>query len=232
MPTIIQSLNINTWQFFQQNHIITFLVAGICGSLIGLEREARDKGAGIRTHTLVSLGSCLFTLVSVGSAEEYGGDPARIAAQIVSGIGFLGGGAILQEKDKVRGLTTAATIWISAAIGMACGLKQIQSAFVVTTLTLMFLFLFRTVSRRVRKPRLTWLLSIKFMEDISSTDLSDLEEKIEASLNSERFKLLELTEKSSERIELVVRGQGKLSALTKQIKNLMPTPIEIDLREV
>ncbi len=212
-------------------HLITFLTAGICGSLIGLEREARDKGAGIRTHTLVSLGSCLFTIVSVQLANTFGGDPSRIAAQIVSGIGFLGGGAIIQERDKVRGLTTAATIWISAAIGMACGLGQGLSGLLVTVLTLSYLFLFRTISKRVRRPRLTWLMTIRFLEGTSPEYLTDIEEKIEASLISEKFRLLELTEKSSEKIELVVRGQGKLSELTKQIKSLISTPIEIDLRE-
>jgi uncharacterized membrane protein YhiD involved in acid resistance len=211
--------------------LIPFLSAGICGSLIGLEREARDKGAGIRTHTLVSLGACLFTLVSLNTASQFGGDPSRIAAQIVSGIGFLGGGAILQERDKVRGLTTAATIWISAAIGMACGLKQIKEGFVVTTLTLAFLFLFRTVSRKVRRPRLTWLVTIRFGRELLAAELSELEEKIEMSLNDDKFKLLELTEKSNDRIELVVKGQGKLSSLTKQIKSLIQIPVEIDLRE-
>lgn len=212
-------------------NLIPLFSAGICGSLIGLEREARDKGAGIRTHTLVSLGACLFTLISVNSAVQFGGDPSRIAAQIVSGIGFLGGGAILQERDKVRGLTTAATIWIVSAIGMACGLKQIREGFLVTSLTLSFLFLFRTVSRKVRKPRLTWLMIIRFSQELSSKELSELEEKIEMSLITEKFRLLELIEKANDRIELVVRGQGKLSSLTKQIKNIIELPVEIDLRE-
>ncbi len=220
-----------SFEFDDSLNLIPFFSAGICGALIGLEREARDKGAGIRTHTLVSLGACLFTLVSVNTALQFGGDPSRIAAQIVSGIGFLGGGAILQERDKVRGLTTAATIWIVAAIGMACGLKQIKEGFLVTSLTLGFLFLFRTVSRKVRRPRLTWLMTIRFSRELLAEELSELEEKIEISLVEEKFRLLELTEKANDRIELVVRGQGKLSSLTKQIKDLIEMPVEIDLRE-
>ncbi len=91
---------------------------------IGWERELSHKAAGLRTHLLVSLGCCLFMLVSLEVAAAAGvghSDPARIAAQIVTGIGFLGGGAILRSGGAVRGLTTAASIWSVAAIGMACG---------------------------------------------------------------------------------------------------------------
>ncbi|MGO1384408.1 MAG: MgtC/SapB family protein [Arachnia sp.] len=95
-------------------------------SLIGFERQFQHKSAGIRTHALVGVGSCVFTLVSVdgfvGLAEyTVTRDPSRIAAQIVTGIGFLGAGLIFVNKDVVRGLTTAASIWVAAAIGMACG---------------------------------------------------------------------------------------------------------------
>jgi putative Mg2+ transporter-C (MgtC) family protein len=95
-------------------------------SLIGLEREWRNKSAGLRTHTLVGAGAALFMLVSkFGFGDVVGGnvtlDPSRIAAQIVSGIGFIGGGLIFVRGDAVRGLTTAATAWTTAAIGMACG---------------------------------------------------------------------------------------------------------------
>ncbi|MDX1920762.1 MAG: MgtC/SapB family protein [Candidatus Caenarcaniphilales bacterium] len=213
-------------------HIFSFLAAGLFGALIGLEREARDKGAGLRTHTLVSLGSCLFTVISIDSVANIpNGDPTRIAAQIVSGIGFLGGGAIIQERDKVHGLTTAATVWISAAIGMACGMKEIAAALIVSLLTLTFLFVFRRVSRTFRRPRMTWLLKIKLKNEIDHTELSSLENKLETSLKNQGFKLLELTEKSSESLEFVIRGQGKLSALVQEIKAYLPESLEIDLKE-
>ncbi|MDJ0625645.1 MAG: MgtC/SapB family protein [Candidatus Caenarcaniphilales bacterium] len=211
-------------------HVFGFLWAGICGALIGLEREARDKGAGLRTHTLVSLGSCLFTVISIESVSGLSnGDPTRIAAQIVSGIGFLGGGAIIQERDKVHGLTTAATVWISAAIGMACGMGQIPSAILVTLMTLIFLFVFRRVSKTLRKPRLTWLLTIRLNSEI--LDVLDLEHKIENTVKAQGFRLLELTEKT-DRLELVVKGRGKLSSLTKHIKETSKENLEIDLREL
>ncbi len=95
-------------------------------SLIGLEREWRQKSAGLRTHTLVGVGAALFMLVSkYGFGDVLGGhvtlDPSRVAAQVVSGLGFIGGGLIFVRRDAVRGLTTAAIVWTTAAIGMACG---------------------------------------------------------------------------------------------------------------
>lgn len=102
-------------------------LALLLSSLIGLEREARQKSAGLRTHTLVGVGSALFMEVSVHGFSAVLGldsvafDPSRVAAQIVSGIGFIGGGLIFVRRDAVRGLTTAATIWLTCAIGMACG---------------------------------------------------------------------------------------------------------------
>lgn len=100
--------------------ILRLLLAVVLGGLIGLEREAHGRPAGLRTHILVCLGSALFTVIS----ESYTGhnsDPSRIASQIVSGIGFLGAGTIIRQGSIVRGLTTAASLWTTAAIGMAAG---------------------------------------------------------------------------------------------------------------
>src|SRR6187455_2284342 len=97
------------------------LIAALLGALIGLEREIHDHPAGMRTHLLVSLGSAGFTVLSIAAFPAPGADPARIAAQIVTGIGFLGAGAILKEGATIRGLTTAASLWATAAVGMAAG---------------------------------------------------------------------------------------------------------------
>jgi putative Mg2+ transporter-C (MgtC) family protein len=101
-------------------------LAFLLSSLIGVEREWRQKSAGLRTHTLVGVGAALFVLVSkYGFSDVLGShvtlDPSRVAAQIVSGIGFIGGGLIFVRGDAVKGLTTAAIVWVTAAIGMACG---------------------------------------------------------------------------------------------------------------
>ena len=108
-------------------------------SLIGIERQLRNKAAGYRTHVLVGLGSCAFTLVSAyGFSAVLGSDvnldPSRIAAQIVSGIGFLGAGVIFKGRSVVRGLTTAASIWVAAAIGMACGAGMLFVGLLLTAL--------------------------------------------------------------------------------------------------
>ncbi|HEY3921636.1 MAG TPA: MgtC/SapB family protein [Gaiellaceae bacterium] len=121
------------------------LAAGL-GAAVGIERELREREAGIRTHLLVSLGACLFTLVSAYGFEGVvrGGqvvvDPTRIAAQIVTGIGFLGAGAIIRDGISVRGLTTAASLWIVAAIGMATGAGYYWPAVAGTALTVFALW--------------------------------------------------------------------------------------------
>ena len=115
------------------------LAAGL-GTAIGIEREYRQKPAGLRTNILIALGSALFTTISIEIADA-GGTPDRIAAQIVTGVGFLGGGAILRGEHGVHGMTTAATIWVNAAIGMAAGAGLSAVAVLATLITLVVLAL-------------------------------------------------------------------------------------------
>ncbi|MGO2360981.1 MAG: MgtC/SapB family protein [Brachybacterium tyrofermentans] len=145
------------------------LVAFVLCSLIGLERQFRQKAAGFRTHVLVGLGSCAFTLVSVyGFAAVLGDDvrldPSRIAAQIVSGIGFLGAGVIFKGRNVVRGLTTAATIWVAAAVGMACGAGMLSLAVLLTALHLLTLFVVAPLLRRLPSPDAKRLLRITYAD--------------------------------------------------------------------
>jgi putative Mg2+ transporter-C (MgtC) family protein len=114
------------------------LAAGL-GAAIGLEREYRQKPAGLRTNILIALGSGLFTIMSALIGHDVGGTPDRISAQIVTGIGFIGGGAILRTRNTVHGMTTAATIWVNAAIGMAAGAGHFALATVTALLTLVVL---------------------------------------------------------------------------------------------
>jgi putative Mg2+ transporter-C (MgtC) family protein len=114
--------------------IVRLGLSVVFGAVIGLERELAAQPAGLRTHILVALGAALFTLVGT---EVAGTDPTRIAAQVVSGVGFLGAGAILREGPTVRGLTTAATLWAAAAIGLANGLGAYRSAVIAVILTLL-----------------------------------------------------------------------------------------------
>jgi putative Mg2+ transporter-C (MgtC) family protein len=114
--------------------LLRLFVAAVLGGAIGLERELRERQAGLRTHLVVSVGSALFTLVSAYGFANFGArvDPTRIAAQIVTGIGFLGAGAIIRQGLSVRGLTTAATLWLVAAIGMAAGAGYWEGALIAT----------------------------------------------------------------------------------------------------
>jgi putative Mg2+ transporter-C (MgtC) family protein len=118
--------------------LLRLVIAMVLGSLIGYERERSGKPAGVRTHGMVSLGAALFTVVSVyGFGSQ--ADAARVAAQVVTGIGFVGAGAILHQRESVQGLTTAASLWVTAAIGLAVGVgMEVMS---VATAVLVFLLL-------------------------------------------------------------------------------------------
>jgi putative Mg2+ transporter-C (MgtC) family protein len=119
---------------------LRLLLAAGLGAAIGVERELRKKPAGLRTNILIAVGAALFTTVSVQLAHS-GGTPDRIAAQIVTGIGFLGAGAILHSGTSIIGMTTAATIWVNAAVGMAAGAGEYAMASIATAITLIVLAL-------------------------------------------------------------------------------------------
>ena len=131
---------------------IRLLVAATLGALVGLEREIHEHPAGMRTHLLVSLGSAGFTVLSIVAFPAPGADPARIAAQIVSGVGFLGAGAILKEGATIRGLTTAASLWAVAAVGMAAGAGAWVLAVTLTAIAIISLWPLRLVTERIIGP--------------------------------------------------------------------------------
>lgn len=135
--------------------VFRVLFAALLGALIGLERDIRGRSAGLRTNILVSVGSSVFMLISIGLAvrwlDSYPGsaaaDPTRIAAQIITGIGFIGAGAIIKYKFSVQGLTTAACLWTTSAIGMACGAGFFEIAILATLIAIFVL----TILSRVEK---------------------------------------------------------------------------------
>lgn len=130
---------------------IALIIASVLSAIIGADRERRRRegeiaGAGLRTHMLVGVGSCLFTLLSVFGFPD--ADSSRVAAQIVSGIGFLGAGVIIQRGDRVKNLTTAASIWLTAAVGMAVGLGAWLLALVATLLVWTILVIIRRLENK------------------------------------------------------------------------------------
>ena len=129
------------------NFILRILIAGLLGGLIGFEREFRAKEAGLRTHFIVALGSALFMIISqYAFTGRY--DAARVAAQVVSGIGFIGAGVIIFQKNVVRGVTTAAGLWVAAAIGLACGAGMYAVAAAASLLTIICLETMHLITRR------------------------------------------------------------------------------------
>jgi putative Mg2+ transporter-C (MgtC) family protein len=118
--------------------ISAILLAICCGAIIGFERQLRHKPAGLRTNILICLGAAVFTIISGRMAGDKD-SITRIAAQIVTGVGFLGAGAVIQDRGGIHGLTTAATIWLVASIGMACGAKLYQLAGVSTLIAIIVL---------------------------------------------------------------------------------------------
>src|SRR3989304_9928098 len=114
----------------------SIILAVVLGGIIGLEREIRGKVAGLRTNILICLGAAVFTVISRQMALKYGDSTVRITAQIVTGVGFLGAGAIIQDRGGIHGLTSAATIWLFFSIGMACGAQFYQLALITTLIAI------------------------------------------------------------------------------------------------
>jgi len=148
----VEDLSIGT----QIELTLRLVVALLLGAVIGWERELQRMPAGFRTHALVALGAAIFTIVGAYAFSGSGGDSGRVAAQIVSGIGFLGGGAILHYGGTVRGLTTAASLWAVAAVGMAAGAGLLVMASVSAALVIVALEVFQrlehVIKRRLKIP--------------------------------------------------------------------------------
>lgn len=215
--------------------VIRLLVAGVLGAVIGLEREYRAKEAGYRTHFLVSLGSALIMIVSQhGFDALLGGpgiglDPSRIAAQVVTGIGFIGAGTIILNKQIVRGLTTAAGIWATSGIGLAIGAGMYWLGLSATLLTLVGLellsYIFKSVGLRS--------LVIEF-----STHSRDALSVIAASLNSKEYMLVSysmddrvIADTTVYDVTMVVKlrrsgSEGALLGLLNELKDISVRRIE------
>jgi putative Mg2+ transporter-C (MgtC) family protein len=154
---LLQLASSNLTSLNWDESLLRLSLAAVLGGLIGVERELREREAGLRTHLLVSLGSALFTIVGAYGFHAFlesgqavvRADPTRIAAQIVTGIGFLGAGAIIRQGLSVRGLTTAATLWVVAAVGLAAGAGYYSAAVITTAVVLVALWPLRLLAYRI-----------------------------------------------------------------------------------
>lgn len=208
--------------------LIRVTAAVVFGFGIGLERELTNKYAGLRTHILVCLGSCVFTILSIYAfpAAVYGshGDPARIAAQVLTGIGFIGGGTVLRHGSSVYGLTTAATLWVAASIGMACGSGMLSIGLITTILSVGVLVLIRIFERKVL------VSSIKNLKHLKITIICE-EETAETTYNYvvDNFDYIHEISKQRENngsnlvkivITVDITNQKQAKSLYKKIENL------------
>lgn len=205
-------------------------LALLLSTLIGVERELHAKSAGLRTHTLVGTGAALFMLVSkfgfteVLTPDQVVLDPSRVAAQIVTGIGFIGGGLIFVRRDVVRGLTTAATVWLVAAIGMACGAGLVLLAIVATGAHFVIVVGYtpaqRVIARATRGPRLIRLSYYDgrgvlggALERSTSSGFAVLRVRVEREDTDERGARVAV-------VTLRVQGKGSMTELVNEICQL------------
>ena len=154
--------------------VIRLILGFIAGAIIGFERSSRRQVAGLRTHILIATGATLLMLLSIYLPQQFasaqrGGDPGRIAAQVVSGIGFLGAGAIIRLGNNIRGLTTAASLWFVAAVGLAVGGGMFLVAGIAEALGLVTLYLLSKIERRIFPSERYKLLEITYKDNTPST---------------------------------------------------------------
>ncbi|CAK7043265.1 MAG: hypothetical protein DELT_02919 [Desulfovibrio sp.] len=203
--------------------IIELGTAFFLSSLIGFEREIRMKSAGLRTHALVGLAAALLMLVSKYGfmdmlfSDNYRLDPARIAAQIVSGIGFIGGGLIFVRKDIVHGLTTAATVWLTAAVGMACGAGMILLAVITCVGYFIVVFGYTFIMGAFRGYNSRLLIRYRIGHDAAASVLETCEAKEFTVLG---FNMGTNVDPETASVELRLRGKGPLSALAHDLEGL------------
>jgi putative Mg2+ transporter-C (MgtC) family protein len=220
-------LGIHLFSRTTATELVLLLLSFVLSAVIGMERQRRLKSAGLRTHTLVGIGATVFTLVSAYGFSAVVGqdvvlDPSRIAAQIVSGIGFLGAGVIFVRRSTVSGLTTAASIWFTAAIGMACGAGMPVLAATGTLLYLVTVSLLSIVGRRIRAADSgeLWVLTYREGKGVLRTVLAEAAHQgFEATLSDMR--VVE-SKHGSARVEaqLRIRGAGPLRDFVEHVSTI------------
>jgi putative Mg2+ transporter-C (MgtC) family protein len=215
-------------------HLIPSLVAALCGIILGFERELRKKPAGIRSHILMCVGASIFTVMST----YLGTDRSRIAAQIVSGIGFLGGGAIVKEGVNVKGITTASNVWITGAIGIMCGAGLFVEAILMSLITIVILKFGKLITRWLHADgqNLKVFVSVNFLS--FSDELSDIKNKIIEHLDKNGFVINEIVSYSFQTIQFFLTVKSKktkaeaLKSINESIKSSLPKGIEVSIKIV
>jgi putative Mg2+ transporter-C (MgtC) family protein len=203
--------------------ILRLVLGFIAGAIIGFERSSRHQVAGLRTHILIALGSTLLMLLSIWLPQTFtgkNGDPGRIAAQVVSGIGFLGAGAIIRLGNNVRGLTTAASLWFVAAVGLAIGAGMFLAAAVAEALSLVTLILLGMLEKRIFPSERFKLMEISYKNNTPDTkDTLDLINA--AGIQIQSMDVNQGSKDKGTKLRLLVRipDTADIATLAKEIKS-------------
>jgi putative Mg2+ transporter-C (MgtC) family protein len=211
---------------------VRLLVATLLCGVIGLERERGERAAGLRTHALVGLGACLLMIVSAFGFEDWryspgALDPSRIAAQVVSGIGFLGAGVIIFQRDGgvVRGLTTAASVWVVAAIGLAVGGGMYVTSVVATGITLLILAGLKPLERRVVRRRTNTTERLALELDAAMLPVRDVVSTVQhGGLRVQRVRLRPSNHPNRQDLDLTYTGATAPEALVELFEHLQSLP--------
>ncbi len=208
--------------------IFRLFLSMVLGSLIGIERKRKGQMAGLRTFALISMGSCVAMMLSIYVCQEtvglLRGDPSRIAAQVISGIGFLGAGTIIQMKGSVRGLTTAAGIWIIATIGMAVGCGLYMVAIVTTILVLVVLTILEQIEHRVNVGNEARTIRMKVKGIVRSIQpYKDVMVRFNIHLNKVYVEYDYERDETRLNLLVLIHGQGELIEVFEALHDIRPT---------
>lgn len=221
------------------NIIILFriILATLLAFIPGIERELTGKFAGLRTHILVSLGACVFTILSIYGFKMHiavdvigTNDPARIAAQVITGIGFIGAGTVMRHGTSVSGITTAATLWICAAIGMSCGCGEYMTAILASLVTLVILILIRRLEKNFLSKRKIFYTLFEITICASLDECDKIQQIFETNFHKIfKFnkKLLNSNELSFKGVVSTKKSIKDINEIFKQINNVE----SIEIRE-
>ena len=227
-------------EFFNVELIIRVGAALGLGFLLGLERELTSKAAGLRTHILVCLGACVFTIISIYGFPTFAGgdnvvvenstgirDTGRVAAQVVSGIGFIGAGAVLRNGPMIIGLTTAATLWLSAAIGMTCGVGLYGLAIITTISSVAVLTIIRVFERRLLPSSVKKTRRYKITVYCNGDDVNSIHDYLSTTVDHiEEFsskRLIENPEKSKISVRFELLNKDTLKEMYTSIEKICAT---------
>ena len=219
---LLSAVHVVDWTSDVWHFVIRLVVSIICGIVIGIERKTRSKEAGIRTHAIVCMAACLFMIISkymtTAQFNEYGqsGDPSRIASTVVTGIGFLGAGIIMYRRDVMYGLTTAAGVWATAAIGMAIGAGFVVLGAVATVLIIILQIFFHLP---IKAFSTTHLSVIKMQVWLENDDILDVIIKELGSPRISSYKVKTADEKLIANIEVTTKDPFSVELMNRLIKS-------------